>query len=62
LGALADGADAQAVFLRTVAGGAVGKAVLGACREEIETYRKFSAYYGSLFLVMSAGSPSPLSS
>ena len=62
MGALADGADAQAVFLRTVAGDAVGEAVLGACREEIETYREFSAYYGYLFLVMSAGSPSPLSS
>jgi len=44
------------------AGDAVAEAVLGACREEIETYREFSAYYGYLFLVMSAGPPSPLSS
>lgn len=44
------------------AGDAVAEVVLGACREEIETYRAFSAYYGYLFLVMSAGPPSPLSS
>ena len=49
-------------FFGPVAGDAVGGAVLDACREEIETYREFSAYYGYLFLVMSAGPPSPLSS
>ena len=44
------------------AGDAVAEAVLSACREEIETYRAFSGYYGYLFLVMSIGSPSSLSS
>jgi SAM-dependent methyltransferase len=35
-------------------GDAIAGAVLRACREEIETYREFAAYYGYLFLVMSA--------
>jgi hypothetical protein len=43
------------------AGDALGVAVLGACREEIETYRELAGYYGYLLLVMSAGPPSPVS-
>jgi len=35
-------------------GDAVAEAVLRACREEIETYRRFAAYYGYVFLVMTA--------
>jgi len=36
------------------AGEAVAEAVLRVCREEIETYREFAAYYGYVFLVMAA--------
>lgn len=43
-------------------GDAAAAAVLRACREEIETYRRFAAYDGYMFLVMSAGPPSSISS
>jgi SAM-dependent methyltransferase len=39
------------------AGDAVAEAVLRACREEIEIYREFAAYYGYVFLVMAALEP-----